>query len=44
VGALQLTSVYHSAHTLQPWPGFGVMCLLDRRRMMARAARKLPDA
>ena len=23
----QLTSVYHSAHTLQPWPGFGVMCL-----------------
>jgi ABC-2 type transport system permease protein len=39
----QLTSVYHSAHTLQPWPGFGVMCvfvaivyavawaLLDRR-------------
>jgi hypothetical protein len=35
----QLTSVHHSAHTLQPWPGFGVMCLftaiawtlLDRR-------------
>jgi hypothetical protein len=35
----QLTSVYHSAHTLRPWPGFGVMCLfvaiawtlLDRR-------------
>jgi len=39
----QLTNVYHSAHTLQPWPGFGVMCvfvaivyaiawtLLDRR-------------
>jgi ABC-2 type transport system permease protein len=23
----QVTSVYHSAHTLQPWPGFGVMCL-----------------
>ena len=23
----QLTSVYHSAHTLGPWPGFGVMCL-----------------
>jgi ABC-2 type transport system permease protein len=23
----QLTSVHHSAHTLQPWPGFGVMCL-----------------
>jgi ABC-2 type transport system permease protein len=23
----QLTSVGHSAHTLQPWPGFGVMCL-----------------
>ena len=23
----QLTSVYHSAHTLQAWPGFGVMCL-----------------
>ena len=23
----QLTSVYHSAHALQPWPGFGVMCL-----------------
>jgi ABC-2 type transport system permease protein len=23
----QLTNVYHSAHTLQPWPGFGVMCL-----------------
>jgi ABC-2 type transport system permease protein len=23
----QLTSVIHSAHTLQPWPGFGVMCL-----------------
>ena len=23
----QLTSVYHAAHTLQPWPGFGVMCL-----------------
>jgi ABC-2 type transport system permease protein len=23
----QLTSVYHSVHTLQPWPGFGVMCL-----------------
>ncbi len=22
-----LTSVYHAAHTLQPWPGFGVMCL-----------------
>jgi ABC-2 type transport system permease protein len=22
-----LTSVHHSAHTLQPWPGFGVMCL-----------------
>jgi hypothetical protein len=26
-GRSQLTSVYHSAHTLQPWPGFGVMCL-----------------
>ena len=23
----QLANVYHSAHTLQPWPGFGVMCL-----------------
>jgi ABC-2 type transport system permease protein len=23
----QLTNVDHSAHTLQPWPGFGVMCL-----------------
>ncbi|MGO9295630.1 MAG: ABC transporter permease [Streptosporangiaceae bacterium] len=23
----QITSVYHSAHALQPWPGFGVMCL-----------------
>jgi ABC-2 type transport system permease protein len=23
----QITSVYHYAHTLQPWPGFGVMCL-----------------
>jgi len=23
----QLTSVHHAAHTLQPWPGFGVMCL-----------------
>jgi ABC-2 type transport system permease protein len=23
----QLLSVYHSAHTFQPWPGFGVMCL-----------------
>jgi ABC-2 type transport system permease protein len=23
----EITSVYHSAHTLQPWPGFGVMCL-----------------
>jgi len=23
----QITSVYHSAHTLQPWPGLGVMCL-----------------
>jgi ABC-2 type transport system permease protein len=23
----QLTTVYHAAHTLQPWPGFGVMCL-----------------
>ena len=23
----QLTSVHPSAHTLQPWPGFGVMCL-----------------
>jgi ABC-2 type transport system permease protein len=23
----QITNVYHSAHTLQPWPGFGVMCL-----------------
>jgi ABC-2 type transport system permease protein len=23
----QLTSVYHAAHTLQPWPGFAVMCL-----------------
>ncbi len=22
-----LTNVRHSAHTLQPWPGFGVMCL-----------------
>ncbi len=22
----QITNVYHSAHTLQPWPGFGVMC------------------
>jgi hypothetical protein len=23
----QITSVHHSAHVLQPWPGFGVMCL-----------------
>jgi ABC-type transport system involved in multi-copper enzyme maturation permease subunit len=23
----QVTSVHHSAHALQPWPGFGVMCL-----------------
>jgi len=23
----QLTTVHQSAHTLQPWPGFGVMCL-----------------
>ena len=23
----QIASVYHSPHTLQPWPGFGVMCL-----------------
>jgi ABC-2 type transport system permease protein len=23
----QIASVYHSAHTLQPWTGFGVMCL-----------------
>ncbi len=23
----QITSVQHSAHTLQPWAGFGVMCL-----------------
>ena len=23
----QLASVHHAAHTLQPWPGFGVMCL-----------------
>ena len=23
----QITSVYHSAHTLHPWPGFGVLCL-----------------
>ncbi len=23
----QIASVYHSAHTLQPWSGFGVMCL-----------------
>jgi hypothetical protein len=23
----QLTTVYHAAHTLPPWPGFGVMCL-----------------
>jgi hypothetical protein len=23
----QLTSVHTAAHTLQPWPGFGVMCL-----------------
>jgi ABC-type transport system involved in multi-copper enzyme maturation permease subunit len=23
----QITSVHHSAHALQPWPGFGVMCL-----------------
>jgi hypothetical protein len=23
----QITSVFHSAHTLAPWPGFGVMCL-----------------
>jgi hypothetical protein len=23
----QLTSVYHSAGTLPPWAGFGVMCL-----------------
>jgi ABC-2 type transport system permease protein len=24
---MQITSVHHSAHALQPWPGFGVMCL-----------------
>jgi ABC-2 type transport system permease protein len=23
----QLTNVHHAAHTLPPWPGFGVMCL-----------------
>jgi len=23
----QITSVHHAAHTLRPWPGFGVMCL-----------------
>jgi ABC-2 type transport system permease protein len=23
----QLANVYHSTHTLSPWPGFGVMCL-----------------
>jgi ABC-2 type transport system permease protein len=23
----QITSVHIAAHTLQPWPGFGVMCL-----------------
>jgi ABC-2 type transport system permease protein len=23
----QIAGVYHAAHTLQPWPGFGVMCL-----------------
>jgi ABC-2 type transport system permease protein len=23
----QLTTVHHAAPTLQPWPGFGVMCL-----------------
>jgi ABC-2 type transport system permease protein len=23
----QLTNVHHAAHTLQPWPGFAVMCL-----------------
>jgi ABC-2 type transport system permease protein len=23
----QIATVYHAAHTLQPWPGFGVMCL-----------------
>jgi hypothetical protein len=23
----QLATVHHSPHTLQPWPGFGVMCL-----------------
>jgi tetrahydromethanopterin S-methyltransferase subunit D len=23
----QLTGVHHPAHTLAPWPGFGVMCL-----------------
>jgi ABC-2 type transport system permease protein len=23
----QLASVHPSAHSLQPWPGFGVMCL-----------------
>jgi ABC-2 type transport system permease protein len=23
----QLTSVHHAAHTVAPWPGFGVMCL-----------------
>jgi ABC-2 type transport system permease protein len=22
-----LTNVHHTAHTLQPWPGFGLMCL-----------------
>jgi len=23
----QIASVHVAAHTLQPWPGFGVMCL-----------------
>jgi ABC-2 type transport system permease protein len=27
MAAGQLATVHHSAHTLQPWPGFGVMCL-----------------
>jgi ABC-2 type transport system permease protein len=28
----QLATVHQAAHTLQPWPGFGVMCLFVARR------------
>jgi hypothetical protein len=52
----QLTGVHHSARTLQPWPGFGVMCLfgatvdaiagtlLDRRDAWWRPGRTATPA